>query len=116
MSSVNDWAAKAARRIDEEYPFNREIARPRPTKDRIAAIIATFAEPLVALLRESRRDHHHAADGDVCDGACCPQCCCCESWPDDPEGDFEPTPNSDAACTCGAAEWNARIDAALEGR
>lgn len=110
MSSVEDWAAKAARRIVDEYVDRRT---PRRDQDHVAAIIATFAEPLVALLRESRREHDHA-DGDVRDGACCPRCCC-ESWPDDPEGDFEPTPNSDEPCTCGADEWNARVEAALRG-
>lgn len=111
MPSVNDWAAKAARRIMSEFPPRGSRG---PHEDRIAAIIATFAEPMVALLRDSRREHLHSADGDVRDGVCCPQCCC-ESWPDDPEGDFEPSPNSDEPCNCGADAWNARIDAVLDG-
>jgi hypothetical protein len=112
MLSVNDWAAKAAARILDEYAGAR---LPRNAQDHVAAIIATFAEPLVRLLNEARREHHHTADGDPRDGVCCPQCCC-QSWPDDPEGDFEPTPNSDEPCTCGTDAWNARVDAALEGR
>ena len=109
MSSINDWASKAA------YRIRCELCKERlPSQERIAAIIATFAEPLVKLLAESRRAHRHTADGDVRDGHCCPQCCC-QSWPDDPEGDFEPTPNSDEPCDCGADEWNARVDAVLNG-
>ena len=112
MGSIQDWAAKAACRIVDEYDGRRLPLRLRKDQNHISAIIATFAEPLVSLLRESRRVHHHVADGDVRDGVCCPQCCC-ESWPDDPEGDFEAEPNSDEPCTCDAAEWNARIDKAL---
>ena len=111
---VYDWASKAAERIDDEYPHARR--QDRPTVARIAAIIATYADPLIRLLMEAKKAHDHVADGDVRDGTCCPQCCC-ESWPDDPEGDFEPTPNRpDEPCACGADAWNARIDAALAGK
>jgi len=112
MASIKDWAAKAASRIAEEWPNNRRLDR--PSEAHIAAIIETFAKPLLDLVRESKREHHHSPDGDIRDGTCCPQCCC-ELWPDDPEGDFEPSPNSDKPCDCGADAWNARVDAALNG-
>ena len=113
MASINDWAAKAAQRIvDEHDPLRRGLDPPGP--ERIAAIIATFAEPLMKLLRESKREHDHFPDGDIRDGTCCPRCCCA-SWPNDPEADFEPEPNSDDPCSCGADAWNAKVDAALAG-
>lgn len=107
--SIQDWAAKCATRIDEEFV----TAKHRPSPERIAAIIATFAEPLMNLLRESKREHLHEQDT-VGRSYCCPQCTC-QSWPDDPEGDFEPTPNSDEPCTCGADTWNAKVDRVLNG-
>jgi len=114
MGSIDDWAAKASNRIVDEVTEdvqwrNRRLIK--PTAERIAAIIAWYAKPLEMLLLESRRAHKHGEHG----SRCCPQCCC-KSWPEDPEGDFEPTPNSDNPCTCGASEWNARIDTALNGQ
>lgn len=103
---VYDWAAKCGAYLHAEGV--------RLSSHRIAAVVAHFAEPLVKLLREAKREHHHVADGDIRDGTCCPQCCC-QSWPDDPESDFEPTPNGDEPCTCGADKWNAKIDAVLQG-
>lgn len=102
---VVDWATQAAEHI---------CSGGKQPVARIAAVIATFAAPLTSLLSEAKREHHHSVDGDVRDGICCPQCCC-ESWLDDPEADFEPTPNSDEPCTCGADDWNARIDAIIAG-
>lgn len=97
MASANDWAAKAARHIIEELPPHRGR---QPREERIAAIIATFAEPLLKLLQEARREH----DATYLD-----------------EGnDHEPCPkhyDEDAiTCTCGANEWNARIDAVITGK
>lgn len=106
MASIDDWAAKAVDYIHSTY-----LSSPRPTRERTAAVIETFAKPLLDLVMESRREHEHGLHG----VRCCPQCCC-ESWPDDPEGDFEPTPNSDDPCSCGADAWNAKVDAALGGR
>lgn len=115
VASINDWASKCAERIMLEsfVHVGRTVASRDAVQDRIAAIIATFAGPLMEALRDSRLEHHHY-DGDVRDGHCCPQCCC-ESWPDDPEGDFEPEPNKNEPCDCGADEHNARIDRALSG-
>ena len=50
------------------------------------------AAPLVALLRESKREHY--CHGDIT--------LCCTKVID-----------SRSACTCGADEWNARVDAML---
>jgi hypothetical protein len=86
---IEDWATKAARRIKDE---------PRgASEDRIAAIIATFAEPLMKLLHESRREHILCEDG-VCYKATVP------------EDEME-----EAECTCGADAWNAKVDKALDG-
>lgn len=114
MPSVNDWAARAADRIDDEYPHAR--GKRRPSVDRVAAIIATFAEPLVGLLRESRRLHEHYEGQPQ---RCCPQCAC-ESWIGDEQvetddDDEYPANRPDEPCACGADAWNARVDAALAG-
>lgn len=114
MPSINDWAAKAAERI--VYGKNGPIS-----EERIAAIIATFAEPLVALLRESRREHLHVEDDTwYCCGACTHECesddpghehsegCCVSSHDNVPK-------RVQGVCDCGAAAWNARLDAALAG-
>jgi hypothetical protein len=114
--AMTDWAARAARRVLDEYQH-------RPTQARVdhcAAIIATFAEPLVALLRESRREHYHHNENDVhMPMLCCPRCTC-NSWnavaeaQDSGELDAEHEPNSDEPCTCGADEWNRRVDEVLK--
>jgi hypothetical protein len=101
MSSINDWAAKAAQRIaDESHP---SIVGSM-SLERIAAIIATFAEPLVALLRESRREHRRHCDKEAsspcdCGSGHCP---------------INAVAREAAKCTCGADAWNARVDKALE--
>lgn len=56
MPTVDDWAAKAARYIKGCDVNGLSTAR-------IAAAIATFAEPLMKLARDSRRDHYHCDDG-----------------------------------------------------
>lgn len=112
MPSIEDWAAKAARKIRSEHRGCKE----GPTQERCAAIIATFTEPILKLLAESRREHHHQELDEIF--GCCPRCDC-KSWAavaraqDAGELDAEPKPNSDGPCTCGADEWNARVDEAL---
>lgn len=76
MASVNDWAAAAARRIKGEKDV-----------ERIAAIIETFAKPLLDLLRELRPCHDVNCEYD--------------------------SDEDDSPCTCGAVSLNARINAAL---
>lgn len=83
MASVNDWAAKAAKYLHEDLTDRHNP----PTIERVAAIIATFAEPLMTLLREARREHTR-------------DCA---------------TERREWECTCGADAWNARVDAALVG-
>ena len=119
MPSINDWAAKAAERIAFEFVVATSAKR---SAERIAAIIATFAEPLVALLREARREHHHDPVSNYeHDRGCCPQCTC-ESWnpvaksQDEGELDAEHEPNSNEICDCGADAWNARVDATLAAK
>ena len=87
MASINDWAAKAARRI-------RSFGK-LPSESSIAAIIETHAKPLLDLLREAYRKHDDACVGSIAA---------------DESDDFDET-----YCTCGAAKWNKRIDRALEG-
>jgi len=100
MPSINDWAAKAARRILEEKFI---LAQSKEGKEaRVAAIIATFAEPLMALVRESRREH----------GYLCVKCKMTLAY-----GGM-PVPKEkieEGTCTCGADEWNAKVEAALDG-
>lgn len=69
MASIEDWAAKAARRIVDEYD-NRKL--PRKDQDHIAAIIATFAEPLVVLLQEARHSHSRGWNEESADYPPCP--------------------------------------------
>ena len=115
MTSVNDWASRAASRIDDEYI----TAKHRPSLERVAAIIATFAGSILNLLNESRKTHHHdPVDNYEHDRDCCPRCTC-DSWDavaraqDGGEMDAEHEPNSDKPCDCGADEWNKKIDEAL---
>lgn len=81
--NIVDWATKAAEHIN-----------PKDSVSRIAAVIATHAEPLMKLLREARRSH------DV-------RCLAC--------GDEDEAPEAAGVCTCGADTWNQKIDAALQG-
>lgn len=119
MPSINDWAAKCADRIDDEYPHAR--GKQHPSIDRIAAIIATFAEPLMNLLRESKREHYHCEDSWYCCGKCDHDCH--YRGAEDHEHDEDCYPNThdgegartNGVCNCGADAWNARVDAVLDG-
>lgn len=123
MASINDWAAKAARHIEGEIfgkdHRGRTVAE-RPHEGRIAAIIATFAEPLITVVRASRRSHYHCEDSWYCCGKCTHQC---DNYEEDHEHDescYVHSHDGEAArtkgvCNCGADAWNARIDAALDG-
>ena len=86
MPSINDWAARAAERIADEPILKK---RDKQWEERVAAIIATFAAPILKLLEESRHVHYECTR----------------------EGDEENTTPDD--CTCGADEWNKKIDEAL---
>jgi hypothetical protein len=92
MASVNDWAAKAARKIAIECDTATGQRGTYVREERIAAIIETFARPLLDVLHQSRREHLPAADK-----------YCNKRYDERDE------------CTCGADEWNAKIDAALAG-
>jgi hypothetical protein len=93
--NIRDWASAAAEYIDGEYSAGLS-ARYQPRISRIASIIATFAEPLVALLRESKHEGSHA-----------PSCPSSRMILGDDPGDYE--------CTCDARDWNTRVDRALAG-
>jgi hypothetical protein len=113
MASINDWAAKAAQYIASEYDLDRG-RHAAARVERLAAIIATFAQPLMDTLRASRRGHFHCDDS----WYCCPQCNCSDHGL--AEGETIGANHSRNAvpsdvCTCGADEWNKRVDAALDG-
>lgn len=91
---IEDWATKAARRIVGEYDGRR---LPHNSEERVAAIIATFAEPIIKLLGEAQEGRHYDGVGEI-PGPECPK-----------------LEHEDAECTCGADEWNARVDKALRG-
>lgn len=93
MPSINDWATKAAQRILLEYKHKSPHWLGN-SEEKVATIIATFAEPLVKLLWESRQEH----DDDDC-----------------PMAHPDYVYNSGEPCTCGADAWNARVDDALDG-
>lgn len=85
---VVDWATKAAQYLvaSEQMPI---------LTGRVAAVIATFAQPLVDTLRAARIGHRFANDGSGCLKA--------------------EVGGEDEECNCGADEHNARIDKALGG-
>jgi hypothetical protein len=85
MPTINDWALKCAKRIKQEG---------KASEERIATIIAFYAEPLMQALRDSRRAH---------DEHC-------------PAANPDYTYNVDEPCTCGADAWNAYVDAVLGGK
>ena len=58
----------------------------------------TDLDKLLALLKESKREHTHCDDSWYCCGAC--------RHPDHTLVEI-------GDCTCGAAEWNAKVDKAL---
>jgi hypothetical protein len=102
MTGVNDWAAKAARRILTEYGPIKSA-----DEEWLAAIIATFAEPLVALLRESGQViedcvvlHRHE-DADNCLGKLHHCRIHFTSF------------NAPDSCPKGRGAWNKKIDEAL---
>lgn len=104
MPSVEDWATRCARRIRSEMLVVVPAHEPTmvglgPSESRIAAIIVLHAEPLLKLLAESRREHHRGYNDEMCD------------YPPCPRSDGEPF--YDVKCTCGADEWNAKVDEAL---
>ena len=87
MPSIQDWAARAAKHIAD--------SERKSSVERIAAVISYFTKPLEDLLRASKRAH-----AETC------------SRVNEEESDLEP----DDLCTCGADEWNKKVDAALDGR
>lgn len=102
MASINDWAAKAAERIMFEASDKVGSSIRGLSKERIAAIIATFAKPLVELVERSRREHHlHCGKGRlelIFNGK---TVYLKDDW--------------DGACTCGADAWNETVDKVLAG-
>ena len=88
-----NWTEKAAQQIEQELTdTDFELLPP----GRLAVIIATHAEPLVALL--ARREHYH----DIGNVYNCCACCGCANFP-----------TMFVKCTCGADTWNARVDLIL---
>lgn len=77
--TIQDWATRAA-----QYISQQKVARN-------AAVIATFAEPWMKLLRESKHSHVVGC----------------------PKYDYDDIFDKDDTCTCGADAWNARVDEAL---
>lgn len=85
------WAILAARRV--HLRFLLQAHAPQDTSiAALAHIILTAAEPLVTLLRESKREHSDGED------------MMCET---------DPTCGDGGECTCGADDWNRRVDAVL---
>lgn len=96
--STTDWATKAAEEIRSKViAEGGTSAMQFITNSDIASIIAAHAEPLVALLRESRREHMTKTS----------------EWC--PKSDFDYEDDPTVTCTCSASAWNAKVDAALKG-
>lgn len=100
MSSINDWAAKCAERVVTEFDDEWTAGKRWRAQERVAAIIATFAKPMLDLLNEARREHSRGYNDEGCDYPPCPK---------------SQEENDDEKCTCQADAWNARIDAAIGG-
>lgn len=83
--TVNDWATRAAEYL-VDTPQRRDATRAQRVS-RIAAVIATFAEPHLKQLHSMRKTHTSR----------CPA-----------------AKDEDDTCKCGARAWNARIDKSLE--
>jgi len=116
-----NWITRTADKISSEIDVG---SLSYPGEDRIAAIIATFAEPLVALLREARREHYHCNDSWYCCGKCThSDHVLCDGDEEDHEHNaacYLGSHKGEAArtsgiCNCGADAWNARVDAVLGG-
>lgn len=115
MSSINDWASKAAEKISEGC--GRDCSN---SDTRIAAIIELYAKPWLDLLRRSRRGHDHCDDSWYCCGACTHECIIDET---DHEHDNScyvsshgaPVARVSGICNCGADAWNTKINKALDG-
>jgi hypothetical protein len=130
MNADDNWAASAARQIktelvnfvhqDPNLQHNVSWIVANVHEARIATIIATFAEPLVALLRDARREHYHCDDSWYCCGKCTHSDHIYRVEGEWQEGDEYPLSEGFAGrvkgrCTCGADAWNARVGAALAG-
>ena len=114
MSSIDDLAIEAARRIIEEFDL-AEGRNVEKREARIAAIVATYAGPLVALLREARREHLHCDDDSW---YCCRACHAADHGLAEGESlrEGERWGTAVGVCTCDADAWNARVDAVLAGQ
>ena len=95
-ATIQDWTIRAAVAIARTPPDQYRT-------ERIAATIATFAEPMVKLLRESIKPHHHCDDS----WYCCPRC----QHSDHGKSYIGPSD----LCDCGADEWNKKVEAVLHG-
>ena len=84
---VYDWAARAAERI--------AASERKSSVHRLAAVITLFVEPLTKLLWESKREHTDVGDFTICGRG-------------EAEGNYDDLP-----CTCGADEWNKKVDEVL---
>ena len=101
---VNDWAAKAAKRI-LACPAVKSIVlkhEQEPAEACAAEIIRTYGKKLSDALRRCKKPHYHNS---FAFDMCCPMC---------KDGDHD-QPLQDAVCDCTATEWNALIDKALDG-
>ena len=86
--NIQDWASKAAEYLSGDK---------RASTEHVAAVIATFAEPLVKALEASRREHNKFSCVKLSDASC----------------NALDIPYDDCKCTCGADAHNAMIDEAL---
>lgn len=111
MTMIDDlafmtWQDRAAQQIVDEW--ERFTTLPGGLFDpksvpHVAAVITEHTKLLVALLRESKRKHYHCDDS----WYCCPLCL------HEDHGWRGYKQDDNGVCTCGADEWNARVDEVL---
>lgn len=110
MAHVEDWATKAARKIlSELHDVRHHLFKQKEA--RVAAVIATFAKPLLDALDAARPAHYHCDDS----WYCCGKCTNSDHSRHDDEFLASNGYRTPGVCTCGADELNARIDKALNG-
>lgn len=97
-AEVNVWRTMANFQADAIQSVNSALGIPPNTLVAKGEDALSRIARLVALMRESRREH-----------------LICQKDPFHPDGDYDADSDPGDVCVCGADAWNAKVDAALVG-
>lgn len=111
-AEVNLWHRLADAWAQGVLAFNAALGIPPDTLAEKGEDALSCVRRIVALLRESRREHYHCDDSWLCCRACRSIDHCLRAGED--LGMGAGGPGGDR-CDCGADAWNAKVDAALKG-